>query len=603
MANPEAKMIEMPRAAIMHCSKAECMVTQFKCHDDGLLKGVGVGQHTKEWQVQVGDCTDKSKAKSFDVRVSMDRGNKVSSTKVRLEETLAGQSQVLYPQIRSQKVTGASLTSDLNYEWNFRGSARTGKEFYNVYEVKEPGSDDRWWPAWLENETHDGKFDATLVMPKQFEQKVMPLDQFYAEFDEISKSERKFQGIGDVDVAGAYTDVRFRDSHGPLCTGCGSVKLCIPEADALHKTTLDIGVETDGVVADRSFLQCLGRPSPARTVPSTQPVSVVIDKERKHATVPGMAAQQFQAWVEQKVCWVGTNHESKSKVEWVFRIGLNEHKIALERKKGVVSTPKLVTLLVDGEVLVEATPEHLAALNGAESQAAKATTTFKVEFDFKTSRDFSFNLWKVNRDGITCGDGPVDVLRQFFSPVKVIVFVPDVTDLSRATLAFRNGAEEVQWQDLQAWSVDESSEPFQCEVCALETYYCKSIPTFAMPWPVDKRAASGLQHLGKKVWNHAEAVAEALKQKAMPSSENVAENAAAAEAVAVVADVDAEKQSICKHDDGFLEAVTAWVQQIGFSSCRIVPQSAEFDLVDAVPVAPEPVATEPVAVQATEQRD
>merc|ERR1711957_831718 len=89
---------------------------------------------------------------------------------------------------------------------------------------------------------------------------------------------------------------------------------------------------------------------------------------------------------------------------WIFRVGLNEHSIRLERNKGMLQTSKLVSVYVDHTLLMKATPADLAEMCGTDPKV----DTFSMDFELRGSQQFIFSLFKTDSAGIPFGL-PVDV--------------------------------------------------------------------------------------------------------------------------------------------------------------------------------------------------
>lgn len=168
-----------------------------------------------------------------------------------------------------------------------------------------------------------------------------------------------------------------------------------------------------------------------------------------------------------------------------------------------------MSLIVDGELLVRAKPEHLAVLAGFDATSAKAISKFELEFDLKGRVELEFEMFAVNKEGITMTTaGPRTThkpLKRDFT-VKAQVEALNLHDLRSAQLIFLSGRsfdQITEFADLSAWSDEDSSGPFTCDPKLLESYYLAHLPMH-IPWIVDKGVSDGMARLGEEAWEGAE---------------------------------------------------------------------------------------------------
>jgi hypothetical protein len=441
----------------------------------------------------------------------VDKESSMSAQKVRLADMghTGNEWRTIFPTQQEKSKTGMALKEDFVYDWKFKGQTKIGPEYARTYEAKQPNTSNTWWPCTLSEETADGKFTVTLTMPEKLEQQqTMSLEQFYTEMEYLKTITQVWPGFGKLLLNGEYEDIRMMDGHTPLKVLRKNLVVFIPRNDPLHQTKLELfdGFEKEGQgVAVTNYF---ARPSPAPVVEGGKlkgpgPIRVCkidIDKDRKKAAIVGeeWSTQYFQTWVENKVSMETAKHENKTKAEWTFRIGLDQHTITIQQKKagGVLSSTKLMSVTVDGQLFMETTPENLALMQEVPPEEAKKINNMELEFKFKKTQYFNFNCWAVNRDGISCGDAPVEKKKQFNADTKCIIHVRDVNDYVSTELSFAQGdfSNEIVWGELPLWTEPTSSEPFSCVPNMLETYYCKDLKGFALPWIVDERAVAGVMH-------------------------------------------------------------------------------------------------------------
>jgi hypothetical protein len=382
----------------------------------------------------------------------------------------------------------------------------------------------------------------------------MTLEQFRSEMDTTKdKQDVVYPSFGTLDPNDGifYEDIRWVDSKKPLTLFRKALKIVVPRDDPLHGTRITM-LPPHGETLPIPVTSMFGRPTPApifeagsKSLPDLQICNLEVDKERKAVKATDKwTTQYFQYWIERQVRFSKVNFEhggfagtrAAHKVEWVFRIGHNEHTVVLERKRNYITTSKLCTVTVDGELLVEATPEDLGLMAGMAPEAARAQNTFEVEFDFKGWHRFNFNVWKVNQEGISCGDAPIDVQRKWPYTTKVRIRAENITDFLTATISFADEAAEDKtkvWQELDQWVGTDSTTAFSCNLKQLEDYYCKDIlpygvqGLFRVPFVLDAEAAYGVTRMGQEVATTAGAWKERLEAswRASPNPEVTTEAA------------------------------------------------------------------------------
>jgi hypothetical protein len=171
--------------------------------------------------------------------------------------------------------------------------------------------------------------------------------------------------------------------------------------------------------------------------------------------------------------------------------------------------------------LVEATPEDLSLMAGMAPEEARTQNRLEIEFDFKGCHRFDFSVWKVNRDGIACGDAPINVHRKFPYNTKVRICAENITDFTTATISFADGATEdniIQWQELDQWVGADSTTAFSCNLKQLEDFYCKDIMAFRVPFVLDAEAAYGVSRMGQDAAAAAATMKEQLQAAFRPSA-------------------------------------------------------------------------------------
>jgi len=519
-----------PRAPTLRHKDAECLITEFQCATEGSLSTTA----TKAWKVMIGGFEDTPKF--VDVRLTVSKGIG-GSPKVKLEDKgySSNDWHMVFP-VSNLQAAGATLGEELVHQWKIRNMV----DVLKGYEVKMIGVDDVWCKCTLANETQDGKFDVTFTKP--------------------GAEKTTYPGFGQQDGDGLYLDLRNLDGR-PLKHLRKSLVMRVAKEDPLRKVTLSLVSEGDadgagspksGQPAISQFVTDLfGRPTPMNLGQPDANIefpTIQIDKFRKEAVVPGWSTTKFTRYVQHKVSAVRMNHANKLNAEWVFRIGLNEHKVRVEKKKG-----KLVTVFVDDVLFVEATPEDIALAEGQTPAEAKQATGMKFTCDFRGKHKFAFSFWKVNREDEPVGEEPIEKNSRHDSTIRLELNIQDLSNLINTSMSFLQGSEQFNYTDLPPWvELDQVEEhgDFSCGPVALENYYCSGIASFKIPYAIDTDARVNMKAIGKEVFGQAVVIAQG-------AAAVTAGAAAVTAAKAVELHAQVKEKHETRQEGGLLDSVTS----------------------------------------------
>jgi hypothetical protein len=457
------------------------------------------------WRVALGDPLSDGSRSRLGITAELEK----KSGKVRIYENSDKEQRVLHPpRIGSKDREG--LEQDFCFDWKFRSSVDTPTDLLE-YEVKQIGTADTWWPAILEREMN-GAFLVRVFQPKDDPE--CGLDQMYQHWETMERSETVYPAYGKLDEDGSYDTIREKATHNLLRPGMMTVRLWCSKDNPFDTCQLSLFVN-DG---EEQFLGVLlGRPTPApNSSGALKEVTLEIDKDRERV-VSSVGFDTFARYVDNRISWVKQMHE-KNKAQWIFRIGLAEHTVTVEKKSSPKfgmpesASTKIITVIVDGSLLIEATPDDMAAVYGHGKDDPKR---FTCTFTFRGKRVVNFKLWKVNRDGATCGREPALTRTEFPTETRLEITVPNISDFGDANIAFFEGGvshrasqRERHWRTLDEWQDCKDSHPLECSPSMIEEHHCRHLRMsrrafnngmaerdFKIPWVIDEGAVHGMHAL------------------------------------------------------------------------------------------------------------
>merc|ERR1711957_309999 len=171
----------------------------------------------------------------------------------------------------------------------------------------------------------------------------------------------------------------------------------------------------------------------SRRRPNQTRAVLQVAQNRSTVKVPGFSTQLFQRMVEHRPWLIGVNHSSNHRAEWNFALGLNAHSLVIERKKGRLRYSNNLTVTVDNELLLQASPQDLDFWEHGEHRKLD-DGEFKFCFELKGSLDFLLNVWATNRDGMVIGNKPRDIDWRSMVSTKIEVCITNISNLPQAAI-------------------------------------------------------------------------------------------------------------------------------------------------------------------------
>mmetsp|Transcript_124918 Transcript_124918/g.388881 ORF Transcript_124918/g.388881 Transcript_124918/m.388881 type:complete len:491 (-) Transcript_124918:30-1502(-) len=318
MANNAAPMRRRARTIEAPRQELDMMVLQFSCHDESAF--TAIGKNCKEMKWKIGAMGTEPVDIILHVEKLPGRSPEVSIT---------ADSKKLFPLGGKNK---EKLKTDFQQKWPFRGVAKDVDK-KNFFEIKPKGVTDDWLPAiWIRHrDDGSGKFQARVWCPDPNSTKPKEVDLLAVDKE----------------------DIRERESKKPLVIPVRELILDVCKEDPLKESTLSLIDEKGSEEVTHFF----ARPTPApsgttiETMPTPNQISMEVNKERTRIKIAA-GHDQLVHYLSSEARGISTAPESATKISWSFQIGPTaQHTVSLEKKfKG----SKIVTLTVDGKVLIEA---------------------------------------------------------------------------------------------------------------------------------------------------------------------------------------------------------------------------------------------------------
>jgi len=267
----------------------------------------------------------------------------------------------------------AKMIEDLHYQWPFRASIR-GLGEPDLFELRMPYMHgETWVPATITCQREDGFFEATAF------QYGLPIP------------------------AVALKDIRENSTGAPPVVPECCLHLHVPHQDPLRAS-----LSMDG--SGEQITHCFGRPSPPPVAKGQELAKVrfqvsqdrsVVSADVGHATLHHFVSGEVRA-VKQEF--------ARMRHSWRFQLGpFAEHTVEVVKK---YTLGTIITLLVDGEVLVEAAAADLG-LKGGE---------WKVDFKFVGERLLNFEVYKTNKEGFVLPEkGNIEQIQKYTHQCSVVI--------------------------------------------------------------------------------------------------------------------------------------------------------------------------------------
>jgi hypothetical protein len=340
----------------------------------------------------------------------------------------------------------AKIIDDFHHQWPFRATIR-GINEANFFEVHPPHcSTDVWFPATITSQRDDGCF-------------------------EVHSQELDANGVVVVMTYPAVhkNNLREASSKKPLYVPEDCLKLDVPKQNPLH-ATLRLG---NGELVTHHF----GRPSPPPSMMSELSLSVSKDRSKVVANVGHSTLSHFVSGeVRSTRC-----EAERLQHSWTIQAGpFAEHTVQVMKRH---TLGKIVTLLVDGEVLVEASAADIGC-QGKE---------WHCQFRFIGERVLDFEVYKTNSEGAALDQtAHVKEIRKYVHECHVVI--PNDHDFTTAQL-FLDGA---AFTELPMAPQAHEEPHLTMEPLALLHSY-----GISTPYKVDQEAPSNLTSLANHMYEKA----------------------------------------------------------------------------------------------------
>lgn len=247
----------------------------------------------------------------------------------------------------------AKMTEDFRYQWPFRGAIQ-GINERNLFEVRPAHSSytscERWFPAVITGQRDDGLFEVSAQEP---------------------------------DGSGRITEVKYPAVHKDNLREVGSWKpLAVPEQNLTLAVPKQFPLRAELLVDGEVVTHLFGRPSPPVGATQVKPeIALKVSKDRSAVTA-NVGHQVLSHFVSGEV-QAKTSEVERLRHSWTVQLGpFAEHTVTIVKKH---TLGKIITLLVDGEVLVESSAADIH-FQGDEWQC---------KFRFIGERVLDFEVYKT----------------------------------------------------------------------------------------------------------------------------------------------------------------------------------------------------------------
>jgi hypothetical protein len=418
----------------------DIVVTKFVCQSSTM--GNAIGRSCKEIHWAVG--YDR-RAAPLDLKLHVQE-HKLHSTGVRVELD----NQPIFGGAGSAKLT---MTEDFCYRWPLRATI-LGISERGFYEMQLPHSmRDIWFPATITRQREDGLFEVTAHESNQH-------GEFWDE---------KYPAVDRKNLREALTGK-------PLVVPEDILLLEVPKENPLQAALK--------MASGKLITHHFGKPSPS-LIAQERELGFKVSKNRSQV-IADVEVSVLAHFVSGEVRSIKSDVERLRRT-WTFQLGpFAEHTVEI-RKNSTLG--KVITLVVDGEVLIECTPAEIGC-NDSE---------WLCNFRLVGERVTDFEVYKTNKDGTPLeATDHVKDRRSYKHDCKVEL--PKDWDLSAAKLL----VDGVQFTELPIRVPEREEQQLCMDPVALQNAYGISVP-----YKIDHTAPSDLQafsqnlvekaHVGKDI--------------------------------------------------------------------------------------------------------
>lgn len=398
------------------------MVTKFSCHNSTV--GNAIGRNSKEIRWMVG--FDRN-ASPLDIKLHIQE-HKLHDTGVRIEVN----GQPIFTGAGEMKST---MTEDFRYQWPLRATIR-GLSERNFFEIRLHQSSDLWFPATITRQREDGYFEVTMQQSNHY-------------------GEIREERCPAVDRA----NLREALTGKPLIVPEDALILEVPKQDPSQAVLK--------MASGKPITRHFGRASPPLNAQASE-LCLRVNKDRSLVTA-NVGHSVLSRYVSGEVQSVRSDVE-RLRRKWTFQLGpFAEHTVEISKN---FTLGQIITLLVDGEVLIECTPAEIGC-NGPEWQC-----TFQLVGEHVTD----FEVFKTNKDGTPLDSTDhVKAKRSYMHECKVVL--PNDWDLSSAKLLVDGNC----FSDLTVKAPEREEQALSMDSIAFQHTY-----GIAVPYKIDHTAPSDL---------------------------------------------------------------------------------------------------------------
>lgn len=413
----------------------DVMVVGYAAHDSTVGSALGRNCKQVQWKVMY-----DREAAPIDIKLNVQE-HKLHSNEVRIESDGQSIFQGAGPHAKTK------MNEDFHYQWSIRGTIRGINEF-NYFEVRPAHfstlTGEAWFPATITGQREDGHFEVVAQEPGP-------------------------NGvIAEVKYPAVHRDnLREAASKKLLVVPENNLMLEVPQRDPLQAVL--------SMCNGDNITHHFGKPSPPLGVGQQSPeISLKVSKDRSEVAA-NVGHDVLSHFVSGEVRGKASE-AAKLKHAWTVQLGpFAEHTIEISKRHSV---GKVVTLLVDGDVLVESTAADIGCVG-----------EWQCKFRLAGERALDFEVYKTNPDGGALEEtGHVKEKRKY-AP-ECFVAIPNDWDFSTARL-FIDGTHfaELPMEDEQHQEKRLTMTP----MALMQSY---SITT---PYMVDPNACSSMMMLANQV--------------------------------------------------------------------------------------------------------
>lgn len=335
------------------------------------------------------------------------------------------------------------LSNDFCQKWSFKGQA-ANLDKRDYWEVRPKAMGDNWFPATSLNQRRDGVFEAVVWLP------------------DVSGGVKQIV-LPEVD----REDIREVRTKAQIDVPVRTVFLRIAYSDPMSETTFTLlnGVEEEPLTYNFARPTPAPAPSSMESAPSSKAIQMELSRDRK-ALSTNVSHELLSSYMATDARAVSFSSEAKTKACWKIMLGpYAEHTISIEKKAtgagaqilsgsagllggmkqvtemaetGLLQQSDIVSLVVDGKVLVEGSPDDFDAdWETAECPNVAGESEWLCRFRFAGERSVMCKVFETNEQGTTLDTTDlVESLREDQRPISKVctVAIRELADLSTASL-------------------------------------------------------------------------------------------------------------------------------------------------------------------------